>query len=109
MPILRRTYELCKKLGIVDDVFKSANLLGKTALDVAADAGAIRVVTFLSPIVPASITAPPPVRTPGDAGREKGPNSKSATPTPSSSDVGLQSSEETLASSIFGGLGTLRG
>ena len=75
LPILRKLHELCHKLGIVESVFKATNLRGKTALDLAAEAGAIRLVPFLSPIVPSNKAAPPPVRTPGDVGKEK-----SATP-----------------------------
>ena len=56
----------------MESVFKSTNLRGKTALDLAGDAGAIRLLMFLSPIVPASINrTPPPVRTPGEGAKEK--------------------------------------
>ena len=77
LPVLRRLHEICQKLGIVESVFKTTNLRGKSALDLAAEAGAIRLVPFLSPIAPPSNKAlPPPVRTPGETGKEK-----SATPT----------------------------
>ena len=72
LPILRKLYEISQKLNVVESVFKSANLRGKTALDLAADAGAIKLLMFLSPIVPASINrTPPPVRTPGDGAKDR--------------------------------------
>jgi len=69
-PIIRKLFEICQKIDIVKTVFDVLNHEGKTPLTVAADAGALRQVTFLSPILRPSS---PVLRSIGDTVKQKTP------------------------------------